>query len=138
MESFFIFKRGQSAIEFTILVGAVLFFFIMMAFSIQINIADKTSEKRNLVLQDTALNLKDEIRLAHEASDGYRRTFVLPVTLLGLNYLISIDGGNSVYIRTLDEKYAASYPILIVTGNPQAGENLIEKIDGVVYLNREE
>lgn len=126
--------KGQSAVEFIILVSAVLFFFIAFAFAIQANIASKTNEKKDVVAKDTALTLQAEIDLAHQSTDGYYRKFRLPGMILDSDYEISIVEG-LVYVRTLDGKHATAYPVADVFGDPLKGENYIRRDSGQVYLN---
>lgn len=127
-------RKGQSAIEFMILIGAVFLFFIIFLVSLQINIADKAEEKRDIALKEVALTVQDEISLASESSDGYSRKFVLPNTALNSEYTVQIIG-NMVYAKTLDEKHALAFSVLNVTGQLQIGLNYIKKENGKVYLN---
>lgn len=127
-------KKGQSAIEFIILVGAVFFFFIAFSFAIQGNIADKTKEKRDLIINDIGLTVQDEVNLASQSSDGYLREFKVPPNLLGYEYDISIVDG-WVYVRTTNGKHATAYPLAPVIGEIQKGTNRIRKESGQVYLN---
>ena len=127
-------KRSQSSLEFIILIGAMLFFFLLFAFAIQLNIADKTKEKRALILKDTASIVQDEINLAYASSDGYSRQFSLPLTIISKNYTIQIIG-NFVYAKTGDNKQSISLTVQNVTGQPSPGQNAIRKTDGKVYLN---
>ncbi|PJC44950.1 hypothetical protein CO038_00985, partial [Candidatus Pacearchaeota archaeon CG_4_9_14_0_2_um_filter_39_13] len=122
-------NKGQSSVEFIILVGAVLFFFMAFAFAIQINTADKTNEKRDVLVKDTALNVQAEIDLAHRSSEGYSRNFELPEKILNSDYEISIIAG-AVYVRTLDGEHATAYPVADVSGQPLKGSNSIRKENG--------
>jgi len=127
-------KRGQSTIEFFILVMVVLFFFLGFLFAIQTNIADKMREGKELAVREIALSVQDEVALASASSDGYLRHFILPNNVKGADYLINITDG-LVYVRTSDGKYALALPAFNVTGQPSKGDNDIRKNDGRVYLN---
>lgn len=126
--------KGQSAIEFIILVAAVLFFFMIFTYAIQVSISDKAIEKKRVLVKDTALTIQDEINLAHESSDGYYRDFRIPLKMANSDYEISVVEG-LVYLRTLDGKYAIAYPVAEVNGQPLKGDNFIRKEAGQVYLN---
>ncbi len=128
------YKRGQSSIEFFILIGAILFFFVAFLFAIYANINDKYSERLNLEVQETALGVVDEINLAYKASDGYQRDFSLPIEVANRAYTINITSG-LVYLHTKDGKFSLAYPVQNVTGQPQIGDNKIEKRNGEVRLN---
>lgn len=127
-------KRSQTAIEFVILVGFVLFFFTVFSLVIQGNMSDKLREKKNLAIKEIALTVQDEINLALESSDGYSREFKIPKNLNGQNYEITINE-QMVYIHTPDNKYAMALPVGNVTGNIQIDINKIRKENGKVYLN---
>ena len=127
-------KKAQSAIEFVILVGAMLFFFLAFLFAIQGNIADKVKENKNLVTKEIALTVQNEINLASESSDGYYREFEIPNNILGTDYDITVTEG-LVYVRTIDGKHAIALPVPEVIGDVSQGTNVIRKEEGAVYLN---
>ena len=58
------FKKAQTAIEFVVLVGIVLFFFTGFFLLVQENMSDKIMEKRDLIIKDIALGVQDEVNLA--------------------------------------------------------------------------
>ena len=128
-----IIKRGQSSIEFFVLVGAVLFFFVTFLLAIQANIADNIRAKIEISLREAALSVQDEIALASASSDGYTRYFLLPNEIEGIGYEINIVE-DSVYAR-IEDRYALALPVFNVTGDVQKGDNLIRKSNGAVYLN---
>ncbi len=127
-------KRGQSAIEFLILVGAVLFFFLAFLYAVQSNLSDKTREQRGAAVREVALIVQDEIILAWESSDGYSRSFELPGKVQGADYYINITE-ELVYVRTIDGRHAIAFPVFNVTGQPIKGLNAIGKRNGIVFLN---
>jgi len=127
-------SKAQSAIEFVILVGAVLFFFVVFLLAVQFNISDKARENRNLVVQEIALRVQDEVNLASQSSDGYYREFKIPENVLGLEYDINLTE-DLVYVRTTNGKYAIALPVTEVIGNVLKGDNVIRKDTGQVYLN---
>jgi len=127
-------QRGQSAIEFVILVGAVLFFFIAFLFAVNQNIADKTRENINLVLKEIALTVLDEINLAADSSEGYYREFEIPEKVINLDYDVNVTEG-TIYARTVDGKYAISFPVTNVSGDLQKGLNVVRKEEGIICIN---
>ena len=129
-----IYKKSQVGIEFIILVGFVLFFFVVFLAIIEGNISDKTKEQKSAFVRDIALSVQNEIRLASQSSDGYYREFKIPEKIGNEDYQINITG-NVVYIRTNDEKYAMTFQIENVTGEVIRGVNIIQKKDGKVKLN---
>ena len=129
-------KTGQSAIEFFILIGVVLFFFVIFLFAIESQGADKARERLNLAGKEIALSVQDEIIFASESSDGYIREFDIPDKMDGgEDYNINLTEG-FVYLKSTDGKYALALPVLNVTGNVNKGKNTIKKDNGIVYLNQ--
>jgi uncharacterized protein YpmB len=127
------FKRGQSAIEFAVIFGFVLFFFIVFFAIIQENQSDKNKEKERLIIQNIALDVQDEINLAAGSSEGYYREFTIPQNILGKDYDIQIIG-EKVYANTSD--FGVSYSVFEVQGNLVKGQNTIKKENEKVYLNQ--
>jgi hypothetical protein len=128
-------KRGQSAIEFLILTGAVLIFFLAFLGAIQYNIREKTQEKTRLEVREVALTLQNEISLARDAGDGYRRDFWIPTKISGLDYEVQIFG-ELLQVNMSDGRHAMALFVGNVTGQPDLGENSIENEGGEVLLNQ--
>lgn len=126
-------EKGQSTIEFLILIGAVFFFFIVFLYIVQINISDKAGEEKSVAIEEIGSTIQDEIILASESGEGYERSFILPNDVAGVDYNVSIGEG-VVYVRTVDGKHAIVLPVFNVTGQPQKGENIIRKEEGI-FLN---
>ena len=127
-------RLGQSAIEFVILVTAVLFFMIAFFVFIQDRIAATKYESTSVAVREVALTVQDEINLAASAQDGYSRQFTLPATINGFDYIASITD-ESVYVHTADGKHALALPVGSVSGDVVIGVNSITKVNGEIYLN---
>ena len=125
-------KRSQGAMEFLILFGAVMFFFVAFLLVIQGNIQEKNLERQKVLAQDLALSVQNEISLASESSDGYYREFYIPENLLGNYYEIEIVE-DRVYIH--GDRIGISYKIFPIYGSIMKGVNSIKKENGSVYLN---
>jgi hypothetical protein len=128
-------KKAQSAIEFIVVLMSVMVFFMLFIAAIEFNRSESLVEKRGAMLDEIALGVRDEINLAAGATDGYSRQFMMPDNVLGLEFNITLVG-NFIYLKTIDDKYALGYPVHNVTGYAQTGSNIIEKINGTIYLNR--
>lgn len=131
-------KKAQSSIEFLLLIGAVLFFFVVLITALQFNIGQKTRERQGLIARDIAQTVKSEIDLASSSTDGYLREFQIPLQVLNLNYNINIYPGSEsyvVYLNSTEGRIGLTIPVQNVTGNINKGYNNITKEDGVVYLN---
>lgn len=128
-------KKGQSAVEFMIIIGFALFFLIGIIVAIEASRSDKVQEQRDKFMNEVALSIVDEINLASSSTDGYARQFKIPGSTLGVEFNASIVEG-SVNLKSYDGKHALAYDVQNVTGDLIIGNNLIEKINGTVYLNR--
>lgn len=125
-------KKSQSAIEFIIIIGAVLFFFVSLLLVIQKNMEQKNLEKDTIIAQNIALSVQDELNLAEKASDGYYREFKISEYISGFSYELKL-ADNRVYVST--DKIGLSYPIIPINGDIKKGTNIIRKQNGTVYLN---
>lgn len=125
-------KNAQGAIEFIVLFAGVLFFFIVFFGVVQKNISEKNQEKEKIILQNIALDVKDEINLAAESSEGYFREFKIPLNILGKEYNITLVN-NFVYVEM--ETIGFAYKIFNIEGEIIKGVNNITKKDGTVYIN---
>lgn len=127
-------KKAQSAIEFFILIFGALFIFLGLLYVVQVNIGEDVKERIDSEIKEVALTVQDEINLAFSSSNGYYREFNIPEKISNKEYEINITSG-SVYLRTLDEKFAISLPVLNMTGDIIKGTNKIRKENERVYLN---
>jgi len=125
-------KKCQSIIEFMIIFGVLIFFFVVFMAIIQDNINEKNLEKETFLANNIALSVQNEIELASESPDGYYRDFYVPLNLIGKEYEIQLVD-NFVYIRA--HKIGLAYNILNYTGNIVKGNNIIQKQNGTVYIN---
>jgi NADH:ubiquinone oxidoreductase subunit 6 (subunit J) len=126
--------KAQSAIEFVLLLGAVLFFVIVLIGIFQQRVSEKSTEKRNTIITELVLSIQNEISIASKSTDGYTREFKIPDTIAGKNYSIGIYG-NYIYLNTTDGKNALAMPTQNVTGQPIKGVNLIRKLNSTIFLN---
>jgi len=127
-------KKAQTAIEFMIIVGVLLFFFTSFFLVLSENINTKSKENINQKVTNLAYNIQEEITLAHESTDGYNRIFKIPEDISGLKYEITMTG-SQIYIKSNDDKYAIALPILNTTGTLVKGNNNITKQNGIISIN---
>lgn len=126
-------KRGQGSIEFIIVLGVVLLFFVIFFGIIKMNQANKYEENEEKMFQNIVLDVRDEINIAAGSTDGYYREFQIPTNVYGKDYEINISSNGYVYLTS--ERYAVSYKASNVTGEVKKGPNIIRKENGTVYLN---
>lgn len=128
-------KKAQVAIEFIIIMGAIFFFMAIFFLAVQENLSEENQEKERLLVKEVALIVQDEINLALESINGYKRTFKIPERIRHLKYDINIIAG-VVFIRTEGGEHALALPVANVTGDLNITDNIIEKINGAIYLNQ--
>lgn len=83
-------KKGQSAIEFTVLMGMMFLIFTVFFFAVSTKLLDIQKENEASLLEDLGNYVQNELRLAVIAEDGYFRQFQLPATIGGYDYSINI------------------------------------------------
>lgn len=127
-------KRAQSAIEFMILIGAMVLLMTGFFALVGSNFADKQQSQKAELVRDTAILIQEEIRIANTASDGYERVLILPDKILGKNYTITIIE-NLMQVQTIDLKHSLALPIANINGTLYPGTNTLRKVQGVVYAN---
>lgn len=127
-------RKAQVAIEFIIIIGALLFFVALFLLIVQENMKDKLYQEENILVKEIALTVQNEINLALQSGDGYSREFKLPRQAGSLDYEINIDSG-IVYIKTTNNRHALTIPVANVTGDINVTTNRIAKINGIIYLN---
>ena len=111
-------------------------FIIFLGFTaiVTSKIIEAKESKRQEIAEDIAALAKNEIDLARSVSDGYNRTFNLPLKVDGNTYTIEIIGNRELIVNYLDKEYVLFLKDN-VAGNLNTGENTIRKENGVVYIN---
>ena len=127
-------KHSQTAIEFMIIIGFLLFAFTVFFLAIQISTADKIKEEQIRSVKEIIMGVQEEINLAFESRDGYYREFKIPINVNGIEYNIQIVE-NLVYLNTSDGKNAIALPIQNVIGDVLIPDNFIKKEEGIIKLN---
>ena len=127
-------KKSQTSIEFLVLIGTVMFFFVLFFIAIHENMSDKIRERQNIMFKEVALSVQDEINLALKSSEGYERSFNIPNDINGKSYEINLVEG-TVYIKSDDEKISMAFPVASVSGEVVKADNIIKKQGEIIYLN---
>lgn len=110
-------------------------FFLGVLYVFYGTLAEKTGEQRHKAAEDIAKNIQTELQLALEASDGYERTFSLPLNVYGENYTARIVENNNVFVSLDNGKYSLLLPTPFVQGDLVRPSNVVKKINGSIYLN---
>lgn len=126
--------RAQSSIEFMILFGASLVIMIGFLGLISYQHEARYQESRTEAVYEIAASVQHELAVGARATPGYERGFYLPRYAYDLDYEISIID-SFVYIRTLNGKHALSLPIVVASGQPVIGYNVVRNDNNSVFLN---
>jgi len=129
--------KGQTSIEFIIVVGFLLFFFVVFSLAINSHLSDRYREKEELSVKNIALIVQDELNLAVKATPGYSREFSLPSQISGTGYslevisdMIQIKSGRTALALPINQEVKIN-PAINIT----KGKNKIQKNESGVYLN---
>ena len=125
-------KLGQGTIEFIVIFGAAILFFIVFSTVLQMENSERTGQKETVFLQSVTLDIRDEIMLAAESSEGYFREFYVPKNIFGKEYDINFTES---YVYCFMGKQSFSYKIVNVTGEVKKGINNISKENGTIFIN---
>lgn len=128
-------KKSQSSMEFFTLVGlAFLVVIIFVAVSAN-EVKEFRDTKEFLLIKDLALKLQKEVAIAASVENGYVRNFDLPDKLENIVDYSTIIRNNTLTINSSKTVFSVAIPNT-AGKNFTKGANKIEKISGVVYVNR--
>lgn len=127
-------SRAQSSVEFLIITGFALIFFVAFLFSLTVSSSERLIERQRLTLQQAAQTVQEEVAFAHATVDGYERRFALPLNIVGLEYELDVVD-NLLYVHTVEGEHALTVSLKNVTGMFVPGANTIRRTNGTVYAN---
>jgi hypothetical protein len=113
-------RRGQTAIEFIILTGFMLFVFTAFFLVIQERSVAVQQQSYYNELSGVANLLSQEVALAQQVRSGYMREFELPPTVNGEKYTVTLSDRSEFTVRQVfaDEEYLVFLPVNItIDGN---------------------
>ena len=126
-------SKSQFAIEFIVLMAFMFLIFLGFIAVITSNVL-KTKDKERLgIAEDLAAMAKNEIDLAISASNGYKRSFELPIRVAGSDYEISIIDNRELVVKYADKEHVSFLPK--VCGDIFVPNNEISKENNVVCIN---
>tara|TARA_Y100000310_G_C20631050_1_gene788656 strand:- start:1035 stop:1811 length:777 start_codon:yes stop_codon:yes gene_type:complete len=126
-------KKSQASLELILLVSFLLLIFIGIFYVTKQKTEETKEELIDKSAEDLQKSIQDEIDIARTVADGYQRTFVVPETLGQEDFEISLVEDEELVVRVGGEDHVVFVEDDVV-GNVQKGTNLIQKIDGIVYL----
>ncbi len=126
-------SKSQFAIEFIVLMAFMFLIFLGFIAVATSNVL-KTKEKERLeIAEDLSSMAKNEIDLARSASNGYKRSFELPIKVGGSYYNIGIVENRELVVTYADKEHVSFLPL--VCGDIFVPNNEISKDNNVVCIN---
>src|SRR4051812_37654088 len=111
--------RGQTAIEFIILFGFLLFVFTMFALAVQQRTSALAIQGQRAELAAIVETVDVEVTQAYMVQDGYARQFELPALANGQQYSVTIAAQRELTVRTPDQEYLRFLAVNVtVNGQP--------------------
>jgi hypothetical protein len=127
-------NNAQFGIEFIVLISFMFVLFLGFTAVITSKIIEVKESKRQEIAEDIATLAKNEIDLARSATDGYSRTFNLPLKVDGNIYTIEIIDNRELVVKYLDREYVRFLAANII-GDLNPGANTLRKENGILYVN---
>lgn len=125
-------RKAQSSFEFVLLVGAAFAAAIIFLFASADDMKDLIYKREHLFLKEQGDRIAQEISLAVQVEDGYRRSFLVPEKIDNKEYGIVMS--NRTLTLTSDHTtYILRVPR--IEGSVAKGWNNITREDGIVRLN---
>ena len=126
--------KSQSAMEFIVLASFMLLVVLGFFAVTSSKVLEAQEGGSRKIAEDIAEFAYREVEIAKSVNDGYARTFIMPQTVNGVDYSISIADNRELIVGYLDYEHVKFLPSN-VTGNILKGSNKISKNNGVIYMN---
>ena len=127
-------KKAQSAFEFLLIVAFMTLLFVSLFSLANSALADAKEQRVMKTAEGIAGLVEKQITLASMLSDGYSSSFLIPQTVEGSSYSLTIIDEMEVVVVYSGYEHVI-FLASNVSGNATFGENSISKRDGKVYLN---
>jgi hypothetical protein len=134
-------RKSQVAAEAAMIISFMTLAFIIFFFAISDQFISISENKRDGLVTDLGTVIQAEISLAATAADGYYRTLLLPSTLNGMPYNISLFNATAlntnfsvVVINVSGYQHVINLP-KATGGNISTGQNTIVKARGNITVS---
>lgn len=126
--------KSQSAVEFIILTSFMLLVLLGFFAITSSRLLEAREEGNKRIAQDIADFAYREVEIAKSVNDGYTRTFIMPQSVNGVDYGISIIDNRELTVNYLGYEHIRFLPSN-VTGNIIKGNNKISKSNSILFMN---
>jgi len=129
-------RKSQVAIEFLSLTIIGFLILLTMVAALGIYSSGKKLEKTYSEIQDIGRTVQQELLIASEVQDGYRREIYIPGTVNGIN--INLGYGNTTkntgYLSFKFENQEVYYEVPQLSGDIGLGVNIISKTNETINV----
>lgn len=115
---------GQMAMEFVMMLAIAAIIGILFIASLSNILSDKGEERRIRALNDIGYMIQDEVILATQVEDGYRRVFTIPQKASYFKYTIT---NTPTGVILSSGRTIITYPVPVVDGSFVKGDNTLTK-----------
>ena len=123
--------KAQSSLEFMAIIGLMMTMLAIFSIGIMQTYQEIQESKEQVIVQDLAFKIKDEVTLAYNVQPGYFRTFIIPEVVDDVNFTIVAQSG-LVIVSTGNQEASALTPGFI--GCIGKGSNTIRKLQNSTIL----
>ncbi len=127
-------RAAQIAVEFSFMVMLAFVFFAVVLILVAAYLRYTSRQTGLAALQDEASSLQQELLLASNVQDGYRRTILIPDELDGRPYSIANDA--SLLTLSFDDGTTYSRDIPPVSGSFAIGSDTIRTLGGSIIITQ--
>ncbi len=127
-------RNSQSAVEFIVLAAFMFFVVIFFFAATSSKVLEANEESTRRIARDISDLAYREIDMAQSVGNGYTRLFIMPYTIEGNPYNITVIDNRELVVSYLGYEDVRFLPANI-TGNISRGPNTISKSDGIIFLN---
>ena len=128
-------RNAQTSLEFLLIIAFMTIVFVSFFTLANSRLADSTEQKSSQTASSIALIVMSKVELASAVNGGFSMAFVVPQTIDGKMYNITIIDKRELIVIYDGYEYVEFLP-LNVSGQLQFGQNTLSKNDtGKLSLN---
>lgn len=134
-------KKGQSGLEFIVLLGFLLIVFLSFTVVIQEKIREQEMANQRSLSVQLADMIEQELLLAARVAPGYSRAFLLPRVLGKQPYNVTLENGDTLVITKNGEEYLRFLSVNVTLKKEEgASDNRIALLpeSPMVYVQKNE
>lgn len=132
-------KRGQSAVEFSLLISFMFIIFTLFLYYATERMAESKKEADYAALSSIGKAVQAELEVAFTTEPGYHRNFTIPINSNGRGYSIDLLTSiteSIIKLKYTEESYTMSFSLPdSIKGTVNPGLNFVLKNETGVFVN---